>query len=49
MNDISWLIAANALVWCGLGLYLFLLQRRCAVLINRIAVLERGQHHKDAS
>lgn len=49
MNDISWLIAANALVWCGLGVYLFILQRRSAALVKRIAVLERAHPCEEVS
>ena len=49
MHDVSWLIAANALVWCGLGLYLFLLHRRGCRLAERMELLERASSRKETA
>lgn len=40
MESIQWLLAANAAVWLGIGLYLFLLARSQQTLDRRIRRME---------
>lgn len=41
MDALTWVVAANAAVWIGLGAYLAFLDARCRRLALRIALLER--------
>ena len=41
MNDLFWVLAANAVVWLGLGAYLFRLRRIKAQLEKRLLRLEK--------
>lgn len=40
MSATYWLVAANAVVWVGLGMYLIILGRRQYSLNNRLQQLE---------
>ena len=42
MNDLSWLLLANAVVWLGLAAWLLCLHRVVANLANRLRRLENN-------
>ena len=44
MDHSYWLLAANAVVWCGLGAYLLFLGQRQRGLAARLAQLESLRH-----
>lgn len=44
MEHIYWLMAANAVVWCGLGAYLLFLGQRQSRLAARLVQLESLRH-----
>ena len=44
MNDLSWLLLANAVVWLGLGAWLLRLHRAGANLAKRLCRLENNRH-----
>ena len=44
MDDIFWLMAANMVVWLGLGVYLAFLASRQRILKQRLAQWEQQPH-----